>query len=77
MLYDFELKFDNPTDIVGCKFKMNYGSKAFDFQEDIDRSKISKIKKVVFFNIKSDVEEVDFVIQKAGKVYSHCRLSTP
>lgn len=74
MLYDFELKFDNPTEFVGCKFKVNHGSKAFDFTEEIDRNK--KIKKVVFFIIKSETEEVDLIIQKAGKVYSHCRLST-
>lgn len=76
MLYDFELKFDNPVDIVGCRFKISHGSKAFDFTEDIDKSKTTKIKKVAFFIVKSDIEEIDFLLQKTGKIISHCRLST-
>jgi hypothetical protein len=31
MLYDFEFKFDNPGDVVGSKFKVTHGSKAFEF----------------------------------------------
>jgi hypothetical protein len=53
MLYDFEFKFDNPSDVVGCKFKITHGGKAFDFPEDIDKSKVTKIKKIVHFLIKS------------------------
>lgn len=53
MIYDLELKFDNPVDVVGCRLKISHGSKAFDFTEDIDKNKVTKIKKVVFFIVKS------------------------
>ncbi len=53
MIYDLQLKFDNPTDIVGCKFKIMHGNKAFEFTEDVDKNKVTKIKKVIFFYIKT------------------------
>jgi len=76
MIYDLELKFDNPGDVVGCKFKATQGSKAFDFAEEIDKSKITKVKKVVFFIIKSETEEVNFILTRNGKVFTYCRFNT-
>lgn len=70
------MKFENQTDVVGCRLKITHGSKAFDFVEDIDKSKITKIKKVVFFIVKTEVEEIDFILQKGDKIFNHCRVST-
>jgi hypothetical protein len=70
------LKIDSPSDIIGCKFKIQHGSKAFDFVEDIDHNKTTKIKKIVHFIVKSETEEVDIILHKNGKVVSFCRLST-
>lgn len=47
------MKFDNITEIAGCHFKIMHGNKAFDFTEDIDHSKLTKIKKIIYFIIKS------------------------
>ena len=46
------MRFDNPGDIVGCRFKITHGSKAFEFTEDVNH-KVVKIKKVIFFIIKT------------------------
>lgn len=54
MLYDLELRFDNPADVVGCRFKITHGNKAFDFVEDVNQAKVTKIKKVIFFLIKTE-----------------------
>ena len=76
MIYDLELKFDNPGDVVGCKFKLTHGNKGFDFAEDIDKNKLTKIKKVIFFIIKSETEEVNFILTRGGKVFTYCRFNS-
>ena len=56
--------------------KIQHGSKAFEFAEDIDHSKVTKIKKIVYFIIKSDSEEVDLILHKNSKPFAACRLSS-
>jgi hypothetical protein len=75
LMYDFEIKFDS-TDASGCKLKIQHGSKAFEFTEDIDTSKTTKIKKVVFFLVKSENEEVDLILYRNGKPLSVCRINS-
>lgn len=76
LLYDLELKFDSPNEVAGCKLKIQYGTKAFDFTEDVDHSKLTKIKKIVYFIIKSDNEDIDIVLQRNGKSLAVCRVSS-
>ena len=75
-MYDFEIKFDNTADAVGCKLKIQQGSKAFDFGEDVDHSKVTKIKKIIYFIIKSENEEVDLLLHRNSKPFSACRISS-
>jgi len=62
--------------VVGCKFKITHSGKAFDFTEDIDKGKITKIKKIVHFLIKSSTEEINFILSKGGKIFTFCRLNS-
>jgi hypothetical protein len=62
--------------VAGCKLKVQHGSKAFEFAEDIDHSKLTKIKKIVYFIIKSENEEIDLLLHKNGKPFASCRVSS-
>jgi len=76
LLYDIELKFDNPSDVTGCKLKIMHNNKSFDYLEDIDHNKTTKIKKIAHFIIKSDSEDVDLVIHRNGKTIASARFNT-
>ena len=75
LLYDFELKFDNPADVAGCRFKIMQNSRAFEFTEEIDQTKMSKIKKIIHFVAKSEADEVDFLIQRKERVVMQIKVS--
>lgn len=76
LLYDFEIKFESTVEAAGCRLRIQQGSKVFEFSEDIDHSKTTKIKKVVFFIIKSESEEVELTLHKNGKPFSTSRFSS-
>lgn len=53
-----------------------HGGRAFEFPDEIDHSKVTKIKKIIHFLIKSESEEVDLIVHRNGKVISFARLNT-
>lgn len=75
LLYDFELKFDNPEEVNNCRFKIMQGNRGFEFGEDLSQAKVTKIKKIVHFISKSEADEVDFLVLKKEKVVMQCRLN--
>ena len=73
LAYDFEAKFENYNEFNGSKIKLIANSKAYELIGDYN-SKILKFKKIVHLALKSEDDEMSFVIEKNSKIVASCKF---
>lgn len=62
LIYDMEVKFDNYNEFSNSKVKISYGNKGFEVGSEFSSSKINKVKKIIYFIIKSEEEEINIFV---------------
>lgn len=71
LIYDMEVKFDNYNEFSNSKVKIAYGNKGFEVGSEFSGSKINRVKKIIYFIIKSEEEEISIFVEKNLKLVSH------
>ena len=53
LIYDLQLKPENPAELAGTKIKITNNTKTFEMTQDLS-AKLTKIKKIIYLILKSD-----------------------
>lgn len=76
LIYDMEVKFENKNEHGSCMVKFTYGNKAYEVGSEFTNTKVNKIKKIIYFIIKSEEEEIKILVEKNNKVISEGNFFT-
>lgn len=76
VIYDIEVKFDSYNEYSNSRVKFVYGNKGFEVGNEFNTAKPAKIKKIVYFIIKSEDEEVSIVVERNLKIVAQSKFYT-